>query len=97
MIASPHTPGPWRINPRAKMNVQSQSDTIACCGGDRSIGEEVARANARLIVASPILLDVVQRLVAYNAHYSVATHPPEWFGMIRDAKVALAKATESQS
>lgn len=38
-----------------------------------------------------ILLDIATRLVAYNAHYSVATHS-EWDDLIRDAREAIAKA-----
>ncbi len=36
------------------------------------------------------LLNIAERLRAYDAHYSVATHE-EWFSLIRDTKAAIAK------
>lgn len=42
-------------------------------------------AHSRLIASAPGLLDIVQRLIAYNAHYRVSAYA-EWDEMILDAK-----------
>lgn len=101
MSKATHSPGPWSVCP-AEPGDGKPRTVSGPVGPDSPHKYRVAEvyawgsiaeweANARLIAAAPDLLDVVQRLVAYNAHYSVATFA-EWDEMIRDAKAAIAQA-----
>ena len=71
-----HTPGPWKINPRASMVVESESGrTIASCGGYASTSEDTMpenQANARLIAAAPSLLTAI-----YDAREIIALYIDE--------------------
>lgn len=101
---SKHTPEPWEVcyvagvavgvGPAEDMGDGAKVFTIiGNTVGDGHTDKDVAEinANAELVAASPKLLNIVQRLVAYNGHYSVATHA-EWDDMIHDARAAIAKA-----
>lgn len=70
MTTAQHTPGPWAAAPTGEiMRGYSQpycvaelgsTDLIAGCFGDIKGGEEVAKANARLIAAAPDMLDELE-------------------------------------
>lgn len=49
-----HTPGPWRINPRASTAVEDATGkTVAACGSFGGTITEEHQCNARLIAAAP--------------------------------------------
>lgn len=95
-----HTPGPWEsattgdtmalkysqpysIAQRGEMNL------VAGVFGDVRGGEAVALANARLIAASPLLLDALREI----ADYMPANERVDAFGEVQQiARKALAKA-----
>lgn len=102
MSESKHTPGPWitsesshRIEWSHWIMTGGDRDAMIAAAAEIPQAPGISDANARLIAAAPELLDVVQRLIAYNAHYSVATYQ-EWDGMIRDAKNAIAKGVQPE-
>ena len=92
---SKHTPGPWiaeqQLNPEGK--VLSMFDICTNNEKPRYIGEIPREDNARLISASPDLLDALQR---------VMRHIPDNAGGaslsddMHRAKKAIAKATGGQ-
>lgn len=93
---SKHTPGPWRINPRAATSIISSSGRgIASAGGYFTNTEEPDRlesesiANARLISAAPDLLAALKlcKEQIYNPVY-----PEEAEHAKRIAESAIAKA-----
>lgn len=103
-VEAAHTPVPWEVQGhglRTKAIVSGGADeptVVAVVGDGWAIWPaRESDANAAFIVqavnAHDDLLDIAERLKAYNAHYSVATHE-EWFDLIRDTKAAIAKATE---
>lgn len=96
-MKSTHTPGPWQVNRKYKMSVETCADgqginLIAECSdpdGFRTSGED--QANARLIAAAPELLaalEVITACVDRNGG-SVRTITPE---AIIQARAAIAKA-----
>ena len=77
MSALAHTPGPW-TNGSRKDEIRTESgEWIADVGGRF----DTVRANARLIVAAPELLDLVRRLA----------HPMATDEDVDDARTLLAK------
>jgi hypothetical protein len=57
-----HTPGPWKINPRASLHIVSNDNkTIASCSSSQNGDNlETEQANARLIASAPDLLEALQ-------------------------------------
>lgn len=99
MSEAKHTPVPWHIDagPRHYSIYNQRGRVIADMRlHNNRVPIKETEANAHLIAAAPELFHIVQRLVAYNAHYSVATFA-EWDEMIRDAKAVLAKAEGVQT
>lgn len=100
---SKHTPGPWsyRKLPRKQ---EWEIDTGHCpnlgrvswtgmavvfgCDDDPKIGKVVGEANARLIAATPDLLEALKEILYYIGDRKVATH-----GAMHRARAAIAKAT----
>lgn len=63
MAEQAHTPGPWRINPRAATRiVAGDDDTIATAACQSNLLEQHA-ANARLIAAAPDMLAALKELL----------------------------------
>lgn len=62
-----HTPGPWdvseNINNRLKTDVTARGgeDWLADCGTLNGLGAEVCTANARLMSASPDLMEALEK------------------------------------
>ncbi len=98
-----HTPGPWKIgnngsvvcnNPDKQVEMPDQ-DGVRFYGG-HVICETVTAANARLITASPDLLEVLKYLLILEDDCDAAG--TEWHDAYRDAqkqaRAAIAKAEE---
>jgi hypothetical protein len=90
-----HTPGPWAgmetMTGALSINVSPQVPIGTVGGAGRHLGEETARANARLIAAAPDMLAALRAMVAF-----VATDGPA-FSMIPEetwnaARYAITKA-----
>jgi len=95
-----HTPGPWKVNRKYKMSVETCADgqgvnLIAECSdpdGFRSAGED--QANAILIAAAPELLAALEN--AANVLAGIATGDLKTIGKdspaLVQARSAIAKA-----
>ncbi len=85
-MGTQHTPGPWRAAGEHVFSVEGRLTVTRCDYG----GENERRANARLIAASPELLDL-----AYQ-YLSDLRRPPTGDSLqrrIERAKQVIAKAT----
>ncbi len=105
---SKHTPKPWISAPTGDiMKGYSQpfgvgnpyKGTLVCgCFGDISGGEEVSRANARLIAAAPDLLEALRNLVKCHDDWNADVQKiigrlVNWSpAYLDDARSAIAKA-----
>lgn len=69
-----HTPGPWRVDPMYKQDVQTEDGKVEICGAEYEIekfGEgyivpktlDEASANATLIAAAPEMLEALQYIM----------------------------------
>ena len=94
-----HTPGPWKIEdgePNSKIVYIVEYDGESTIGeidlsGD-GIDEEIGRANARLIAASPAMLDTLDRIA--NGEFATNVSPAEQVAAMRTiARAAIAQAT----
>ena len=90
-----HTPGPWKINPRASMVVESESGrTIASCGAYTSNTENTEpenQANARLIAAAPELLEALEAVSDEAIDEYHERHDEYWGGKLAKARATIAK------
>jgi hypothetical protein len=93
-----HTPGPWRAEGYKDLIVNgSDGVTLACCPGDtrKEGGIDEAIANARLIAASPDLLESCAELVRVLDALGEANVLGEW-PVVRETitpiRAAIAKA-----
>lgn len=82
-----HTPGPWKINPRAKAMIMSESGrgiaSAAVYSTNTDNGEHIEEnlANAKLIAAAPEMLQALKDLLnpdidpnkAYNQALNIIT------------------------
>lgn len=70
MSTQAHTPGPWRVDPKAALRiVAAGNDTVASAGCQSSLRNEW-EANAHLIAAAPDLLAALKAFVAAgDGHY----------------------------
>ena len=71
-----HTPGPWRVAENA-IGTEMILGSISAyrladiCSYEGTLGptKEISRANARLIAACPVMLDILQTVNAYFYEY----------------------------
>ena len=99
---SKHTPGPWEVNKRATMNVQTKDGvSIASAGvrSDNTVDQELLHAeqeaNARLIASAPELLwslGVLLAMVSNDPEYASETAPFIHRNALEKARQAIAKA-----
>jgi len=89
MTAAKHTAGPWRAC--RDHTVVSKKALIADCRANDSITVEEAAANARLIAASPELLEALDTLVR-SVEWIGGEYSNELSEEIRTARAAIAKA-----
>jgi hypothetical protein len=103
-----HTPGPWRVDPCYKADVQTADGCIEICtvdgdGANYSTGaphglytpsRSSALANARLIAAAPELLEALRELAdAFSCEITFeGVKQPEDPAIVK-ARAAIAKAT----
>lgn len=94
-MSAHHTPGPWAFVTPDGMVVrhpQVYSDTGPVCNatwlGDSKLGE--LTANARLIAAAPMLLEVLQELKESSSYWSEYDVP---LGIVERIQAAIALAT----
>lgn len=113
MSAAKHTPGPWLIEGRTVYSLMHhgwnrgvevlKNRFWASCYHDRSVTDEEAEANARLIAAAPELLEALQSTWAVidavglrNLVNGVPLGATVWFVKAHDARTmamaAIAKA-----
>lgn len=92
-----HTPGPWAVmethNGALSINVSPQVVIGTIGGAGWHLGEQTARANARLIAAAPDLLDMCERLLGFAHHYGdpwAVTAAGD--GLLANAKALIAQA-----
>ena len=85
-----HTPGPWRLD-RARALIPLDKHTWAEAYG----GTE---ANARLIAASPELLDALEAMLSHTAELDPMQGywPEKDVSAVKQARAAIAKATGTQ-
>lgn len=99
-----HTPGPWRIDHNGK---DPEEETPRIKGGEAEDAPNVAfipayeepwqrmQANARLIASAPELLSEVRQIAAIAAGMLESDGvSPDWSVVLRDARAAIAKATQ---
>ena len=102
MSAAKHTPGPWLIEGRTIYSLMHhgwnrgvevlKNRFWASCYHDRSVTDEEAEANARLIAAAPELLEALQMFLDdYESSEGDAQ------SCARVARAAIAKATGEQA
>lgn len=97
MTALRHTPGPWLSTSTGEVmrgysqpfaiSQSGQPNLVAGVFGDVEGGEEVAKANARLITAAPDLLEALADALKYAEFEGHAFRP--WHDK---ARAAIAKA-----
>ena len=88
---SKHTQGPWTVDGAVateNLDVLGEGGRVAMLACD-DIDSETLRANARLIAASPEMLDAL-RVAQSELHYFTATRGSEAHELVR---AAIAKAT----
>jgi len=88
---SKHTQGPWTVDGAVateNLDVLGEGGRVAMLDCD-DIDSETLRANARLIAASPEMLDAL-RVAQSELHYFTATRGSEAHELVR---AAIAKAT----
>lgn len=88
---SKHTQGPWTVDGAVateNLDVLGEGGRIAMLDCD-DIDAETLKANARLIAASPEMLDAL-RVAQSELHYFTATRGREAHEIVR---AAIAKAT----
>lgn len=104
---SAHTPGPWNtVNTRPTdaldLVVVFDADSQCVCSvpkGSSNKPQQERRANARLIAAAPDLLEALQSTydalcISYPLH---SIDNDKRFGILSQARAAIAKATGAQS
>jgi len=101
---TPHTPGPWEIDPDVSTDVIRMDGSrdrvgVADCMSFNGPEIEECEANARLIAAAPELLQAVIDLLAVAPSKAPAAGllvgiEEKHAEAIRNAKQAIAKATE---
>lgn len=91
-----HTPGPWTvintISGALSINAAPRVPIATVGGMGWHLGEEAARANARLIAAAPDLLNMCERLLGFAHHYADASATLAAEGMLANAKALIAQA-----
>lgn len=93
---SKHTPGPWGQDKWGSLQTEGGQDvllrgiTTISAGSDERIAE--AEANTRLIAAAPELLEALEKAVEPLEMYKCYGWP-DYDGVIRQIKSAIAKAT----
>ena len=104
MSAGKWTPGPWRVEETSVTSVVwGELDKVVSPGShgkpgraiahlshNSSIGPETQRINARLIAATPDLLDVAEAIVTAYGDRVLRDHTEEH--LYQGAQAALAKA-----
>ena len=90
---SDYTLGPWSVCGLDKVTVRDRlSYRVADCGF--RVGEEMSRANARLIAAAPELLDALQLFLRQWNACGPNSDFGRYFQNVRDAGLtAISKAT----
>ena len=94
-MTTQHTPGPWITGDAAIWALDDcEFHAIVDCPLNQTCRDtETVWANARLIAASPDLLDALQRFVtACDAYLPEPTHQA-FCGLFASARAAIAKAT----
>lgn len=95
-----YTPGPWTINTveaddEGDLCIMVWGDTQAVCAvivdDDEGWDRDTAEANARLIAASPMLLDALKKIVAWQECFSLADGEAD-LPIISQARAAIAQA-----
>jgi hypothetical protein len=95
-MSTQHTPGPWFKN-RGFLIGSDGSDVVAAdlglgLGADN--GDGIRKANARLIIAAPDLLEALQDLFdADMEHFLMGDGKDDQIEAIAKARAAIAKAT----
>ena len=85
-----HTPGPWKLAMTDDtLIVDHAREPIAQALGDYANEWEVMENNARLIAASPDLLDALTKLV----NGASSGNSPTSAALLKNARAAIAKAT----
>lgn len=92
-----HTPGPWAVmethTGALSINVSPQVPISTVGGAGWHLGEETARANARLIATAPDLLDMCERLLNFTLSFA----DPWAVSAAGDGILASAKALIAQA
>jgi len=90
-----HTPGPWKLFDDRRMSIVRLDDGELIADLDIIVnGQE--DANARLIVASPELLDALRAITAGYAALAGAFRNPEEEEEVIAARAAIAEATGAE-
>jgi hypothetical protein len=93
---SKHTPGPWVVDPRAKLRVFAANKATVASAGCTDTERSSWEANARLIAAAPELLEALQLML--DAHLDTSgTDGPLQMAAKDAADAAIAKATGEQA
>jgi hypothetical protein len=87
----PHTPGPWSLDEATGEVVDSLGTRIA----KLPVGTVEERANARMIAASPLLLDTLRELLS-QVEWSYLGSADCLVAAIQRASLALVSANEGQ-
>lgn len=90
-MSKQHTPGPWHVS----NGVQIRSDKHQICKVWMMRNGE-GNANARLIAASPDLLDALKAMLEAQHGYEYAGFSEEELASFEKARAAIAKATSSR-
>lgn len=89
--AAKHTPGPWRIDPRAACRVVAgENDTVASAGCQSNLADQY-EANARLIAAAPDMLEAIQKALCCAEIDGLASAMAV---LNTHGRAAIAKATQ---
>ena len=96
-----HTPGPWKVDPNFWGDIETAKGELQICtvDADGDVGHNFAcpeiaeaEANARLIAASPDLLEALERLVDRVTDLGANGFSQE----VANGKAAIAKAKGGQ-
>jgi len=91
---SKHTPGPWNVNYRHLSEVRAENGLVIaiCKPVDRLV---TLQANAQLMAASPILLDIARRLAGIAEGLRNGNSSAEEYAcrLADEAIAVVAKAT----
>lgn len=94
-----HVPGHWTVNPENDFQVINKDWGVICHMPNEPYDNEhlrnMSRANAKLIAASPMMLEALKELVAFAIEHTDIPADEHSLSPIGDAREIIAQAEEA--